>query len=51
MTTTKGRPPLMQGGKGRTVYLPAHVWEWLKANGASQTITRLVEREIAKETK
>lgn len=39
-----GRPP--KGGQRHNVMLPAHVWEWLKKQGASQTITRLVEERI-----
>ncbi len=39
-----GRPP--KGGQRHNVMLPAHVWEWLKQNEASKTITRLVEKEI-----
>jgi hypothetical protein len=45
--TGAGRPP--KGGQRHNVMLPAHVWEWLMKQGASQTITRLAEREIENE--
>jgi hypothetical protein len=40
-----GRPQTT-GGKPITVYLPAHVREYLKTNGASHTITKLVEEKM-----
>ncbi|MFA6204330.1 MAG: HNH endonuclease signature motif containing protein [Gallionella sp.] len=39
----------MKDGKRKRVSLPAHVWEWLIKQGASQTITKLVEAEIKKQ--
>lgn len=38
----------MAGGKRRDVYLPDHVWQYLKSTGASRTITKLVEDEMCK---
>lgn len=41
-----GRPPLMAEGKRVDYYLPQHVREWIKQNGGSQAITKLVEEKI-----
>lgn len=41
-----GRPPLMSDGKRVDYYLPQHVREWIRNNGGSQAITKLVEEKI-----
>jgi hypothetical protein len=40
-----GRPRTQ--GERHNVKLPAHVWEWLDQQGASHTITKLVEDKMS----